>query len=119
MSSCGSVEQRWAPRLGHLRDELTAPSYLVGQPHRGLAMFTMMNSARIGVGMQGLGLSERALQNALRHARERPQSRSLRVRSFRQARRPDHRAAGRAPDAVSPAALVEGGRALAYHAGPS
>ena len=55
-----------------------AEGYLVGQPHKGLqAMFVMMNSARLGVGVQGLGLSERAYQNALRYARERLQSRSL------------------------------------------
>lgn len=55
-----------------------AEGYLVGEPHKGLqAMFVMMNSARLGVGVQGLGLSERAYQNALRYARERLQSRSL------------------------------------------
>ena len=51
---------------------------LVGQPHKGLAaMFVMMNAARIGVGMQSLGLTEVAYQNALAYAKERIQSRSL------------------------------------------
>ena len=51
---------------------------LVGQPNKGLAaMFVMMNAARIGVGMQSLGLTEVAYQNALAYARERVQSRSL------------------------------------------
>jgi alkylation response protein AidB-like acyl-CoA dehydrogenase len=51
---------------------------LVGLPHKGLAaMFVMMNAARIGVGMQSLGLTEVAYQNALAYAKERIQSRSL------------------------------------------
>jgi len=51
---------------------------LVGQPHKGLqAMFVMMNAARIGVGMQSLGLTEVAYQNALAYAKDRIQSRSL------------------------------------------
>ncbi|WP_266180951.1 acyl-CoA dehydrogenase C-terminal domain-containing protein [Dyella humicola] len=55
-----------------------AEGYLIGQPHKGLAaMFTMMNAARLGVGVQGLALAERALQNSNNYARERLQSRSL------------------------------------------
>ena len=55
-----------------------AEGYLIGQPHKGLAaMFTMMNAARLSVGVQGLALSERAWQNSLNYARERLQSRSL------------------------------------------
>jgi alkylation response protein AidB-like acyl-CoA dehydrogenase len=55
-----------------------AEGYLIGKPHKGLAaMFTMMNAARLSVGVQGLALSERALQNSLNYARERLQSRSL------------------------------------------
>ena len=51
---------------------------LVGEPNKGLAaMFVMMNAARIGVGMQSLGLTEVAYQNALAYARDRVQSRSL------------------------------------------
>jgi alkylation response protein AidB-like acyl-CoA dehydrogenase len=49
---------------------------LVGELHRGLkAMFTMMNESRIGVGLQGLGLSERAYQKAKEYAGERKQGR--------------------------------------------
>jgi hypothetical protein len=48
----------------------------VGEPHRGLAaMFLMMNSARLHVGLQGLGHQEMAVQNARRHAHERRQFR--------------------------------------------
>lgn len=96
-----------------------AQGWLVGEPHKGLvAMFTMMNSARLAVGLQGLGLADRAYQNALRYARERLQSRSLSGPKF-----PDKPAD---PIIVHPdvrrmlltqKALVEGGRALAYHAG--
>lgn len=51
-----------------------AVGYLVGEPHNGLAaMFTMMNDARQGTGMQGLSLSERSYQQALQYARERLQ----------------------------------------------
>ncbi|WP_305856751.1 acyl-CoA dehydrogenase [Balneatrix alpica] len=55
-------------------DEQGAVGYLVGQAHQGLAcMFTMMNHARQGVGLQGLGVAERAYQQALAYARERMQ----------------------------------------------
>ena len=55
-----------------------ATGWLVGQPHKGLAaMFVMMNAARIGVGMQGLGLTEVAYQNAVAYAKDRIQMRSL------------------------------------------
>ncbi len=55
-----------------------AEGYLIGQPNKGLmAMFTMMNAARLSVGVQGLALAERALQNSLNYARERLQSRAL------------------------------------------
>ena len=51
---------------------------LIGREHGGLAcMFTMMNHARLGVGLQGLGLSERALQAAFAYAPARLQGRAL------------------------------------------
>ncbi|MYA16906.1 MAG: acyl-CoA dehydrogenase [Gammaproteobacteria bacterium] len=54
-----------------------ATGYLVGAPNGGLAnMFTMMNHARLSVGIQGLGLGELAYQNALAYARERRQGRA-------------------------------------------
>ena len=53
-----------------------ATGWLVGEPHRGLAaMFVMMNSARLHVGLQGLGHLEMAQQNAHTYARERVQGR--------------------------------------------
>ena len=55
-----------------------AQGWLVGEPHRGLnAMFVMMNTARLGVGMQSVGLAEVAYQNSLAYAKTRLQSRSL------------------------------------------
>ncbi len=55
-----------------------ASGWLVGQPNKGLAaMFVMMNAARIGVGLQSLGLTEVAYQNALAYAKDRIQSRAL------------------------------------------
>jgi alkylation response protein AidB-like acyl-CoA dehydrogenase len=55
-----------------------AVGWLVGQPHRGLAaMFTMMNEARLGVGVQGLGLAEVSYQNAVAYAKDRLQGRAL------------------------------------------
>ncbi len=55
-----------------------AVAYLLGKPGEGLKnMFTMMNNARIGVGLQGVGLCEAAYQHALRYAKERIQSTKL------------------------------------------
>jgi alkylation response protein AidB-like acyl-CoA dehydrogenase len=55
-----------------------ATGWMVGAPNKGLAaMFVMMNAARIGVGMQSLGLTEVAYQNALAYAKDRIQMRSL------------------------------------------
>ena len=95
-----------------------AEGYLLGEPHKGLqALFVMMNSARLGVGVQGLGLSERAYQNALRYARERLQSRALTGPKC-----PDKPADPLIvqPDVrrmlLSQKALVEGGRLLSLHA---
>lgn len=51
-----------------------AVGYLVGEPHQGLAyMFTMMNHARQGVGLQGLAIAERSYQQAVEYAKERLQ----------------------------------------------
>ncbi|KGM50968.1 acyl-CoA dehydrogenase [Lysobacter concretionis Ko07 = DSM 16239] len=96
-----------------------AQGYLVGQPHKGMVgMFTMMNAARLAVGLQGLGLSDRAFQNALAYSRDRLQMRALSGPKF-----PDKPAD---PIIVHPdvrrmlltcKALIEGGRAMSYHAG--
>ena len=54
-----------------------ATGWLVGQPNKGMAaMFTMMNNARLGVGVQGVGVAEAATQKALAYAMERKQGRA-------------------------------------------
>ena len=55
-----------------------AIGYLVGEENRGMEyMFTMMNNARLGVGLQGVAIAERAYQQALAYARSRIQSKSM------------------------------------------
>jgi len=57
-----------------------AVGYLVGEANQGMRyMFTMMNTARLSVGLQGLAIAERAYQDALRYAQERRQGRALGV----------------------------------------
>ncbi|MDR5867113.1 acyl-CoA dehydrogenase C-terminal domain-containing protein [Halomonas koreensis] len=78
--SCGALEHKMGIH-GNATCVMNfdgARGFLVGAPHKGLAcMFTMMNAARIGVGIQGLGLAETGFQNALTYARDRLQMRSL------------------------------------------
>ncbi len=58
-------------------DDGGATGWLIGEENRGLAcMFTMMNNARLAVGIQGLGVAERAYQHALNYAVERKQGRA-------------------------------------------
>jgi alkylation response protein AidB-like acyl-CoA dehydrogenase len=77
---CDSIEHKMGIKASPtcvLRFE-SATGWLVGEPHRGLrAMFTLMNGARLGVGIQGLGLADVSYQNAEAYARERLQGRSL------------------------------------------
>ncbi len=55
-----------------------ATGYLLGELHKGMrAMFTMMNEARIGVGLQGYAVAEAAYQNALDYAKDRLQGRAV------------------------------------------
>ena len=55
-----------------------ATGYLLGEEHKGMrAMFTMMNEARVGVGMQGLAQADVAYQNALAYAHDRLQGRAV------------------------------------------
>ncbi len=57
-----------------------ATGYLIGEPNQGMRyMFAMMNQARREVGLEGLGISERAYQQALAYARERHQGRTVGV----------------------------------------
>jgi len=77
---CGSIEHKMGIKASStcVMNFEDAKAWLVGEPHKGLrAMFTMMNAARLGVGMQGLGIAEVAYQNALEYAKERLQMRAL------------------------------------------
>lgn len=77
---CGSLEHKMGIKASStcVMNFDGATGWLVGAPHKGLrAMFTMMNAARLGVGMQGLGIAEVAYQNGLAYAKERLQMRAL------------------------------------------
>jgi acyl-CoA dehydrogenase len=59
-------------------DQGGAIGYLIGEENKGLAcMFTMMNNARLGVGVQGVAIADRAYQQALAYARDRKQGRAV------------------------------------------
>ena len=77
---CGAIEEKMGIH-GNSTCQMNldgATGWLIGGPHKGLnAMFVFMNAARLGVGMQGLGLTEVAYQNALVYAKDRIQMRSL------------------------------------------
>ncbi|GGX82625.1 acyl-CoA dehydrogenase [Litchfieldella qijiaojingensis] len=78
--TCGSLEHKMGihGNATCVMNFDAARGFLVGPPNKGLAcMFTMMNVARIGVGIQGLGLMEASFQNALAYARDRLQMRAL------------------------------------------
>ncbi|MBI2296206.1 MAG: acyl-CoA dehydrogenase [Betaproteobacteria bacterium] len=96
-------------------DEKGAVGYLVGEENRGLEyMFTMMNHARLGVGMEGVALAERAYQHALEYAKTRVQGREIGQRSGDRVTIIHH------PDVrrmlMSMRAQTEAMRALAYFA---
>ena len=78
--ACGAIEEKMGIH-GNSTCQMNldnARATLIGQPHKGLqAMFVFMNAARLGVGMQSLGLTEVAYQNALAYAKDRIQMRSL------------------------------------------
>ena len=78
--TCGSIEEKMGIHGNSTcvmnYDEATG--YLIGEINGGMrAMFTMMNEARLGVGLQGLSVAEAAYQNAAGYARDRLQGRSL------------------------------------------
>jgi len=118
---CGGIEHKMGIH-GNSTCQMVfedAVGWLIGEPNKGLnAMFVMMNSARLGVGVQGLGLNEAAYQNAVAYAKDRIQGRSL--------------SGTKAPDRVADPiifhadvrrmlltarAYAEGGRAFAYWIG--
>jgi alkylation response protein AidB-like acyl-CoA dehydrogenase len=77
--ACGALEHKMGIKASAtcVMNFAAAQAWLVGTPHRGLAaMFTMMNEARLSVGIQGLGLAEVSYQNAVEYARTRLQGRA-------------------------------------------
>src|SRR4029078_918952 len=78
--TCGSIEEKMGIH-GNATCVMNydgATGWLVGEENRGInAMFTMMNEARMGVGVQGLAVSEVAYQNAAAYARDRLQGRAI------------------------------------------
>ena len=118
--TCGAIEHKMGIKASVtcVMNFDGAEGWLIGPPNRGLmAMFTMMNTARLAVGIQGLGIIERGYQSSLAYARDR-----LQMRSASGARFPDKPAD---PLIVHPdirrmlltqKAFAEGCRALSYYA---
>ena len=78
--SCGSIEHKMGIHGNStcVMNYDGATGWLVGEEMKGLAaMFIMMNAARLGVGLQGLGVAETAYQNAVHYAKDRRQGRAL------------------------------------------
>jgi len=93
-------------------DQGGAVGYLIGREHAGMAcMFTMMNEARLMVGLQGVAIAERATQQALQYARERKQGRTARSGASSAAiiEHPDVRRM-----LLTMRALTQGARAICY-----
>jgi len=79
-AACGSIEEKMGihGNATCVMNYDDATGYLIGEENRGLAaMFVMMNEARLGVGLQGLAISDVAYQNAVVYANERIQGRAL------------------------------------------
>lgn len=77
---CASIEHKMGIKGSAtcVLDFTNAKGWLVGERHKGLrAMFTMMNGARLGVGLQGLGLADASYHSAVAYARDRLQGRAL------------------------------------------
>ncbi|WP_169392624.1 MULTISPECIES: acyl-CoA dehydrogenase C-terminal domain-containing protein [Psychrobacter] len=119
--TCGSIEHKMgiSSSATCVLNFDAATAFLIGEPNKGLkAMFTFMNTARIGTGIEGLAHTELSFQNALPYAKER---RSMRALSG--AKDPE-----KVADAIihhadvrrmllTQKAFAEGGRSMIYHAG--
>jgi acyl-CoA dehydrogenase len=113
--ACGSIEHKMGLHGNStcVMNYDGAKGWLVGEANRGLnAMFVMMNEARLGVAVQGLGQSEVAYQNAVQYTKERLQGRALTTRtcaapscpSRRSTRRRGRWSCGRRSSPTSPTA---------------
>ena len=130
---CGSIEQKMgihanATAVLNFDD---ARGWLVGAENSGMrSMFTMMNAARLAVGMQGLGIAETAVQSASAYARDRRQGKSV-ARSNAKETKSTDATPGSPVQAADPIivhpdvrrmilesrSMTEAGRALAYWVG--
>lgn len=129
---CGSIEHKMGIH-GNATALLNfdgAQGWLVGAEHTGMrGMFTMMNAARLAVGMQGLGLAETATQSAAAYAKDRRQGKSVARSDAKETKSTD--ASPGSPVAADPIivhpdvrrmllesrSMTEAGRALAYWVG--
>jgi alkylation response protein AidB-like acyl-CoA dehydrogenase len=98
-----------------LGDAAGAIGFLIGEENAGMAcMFTMMNRARLAVGLQGVGIAERATQQALAYARDRKQGRAAGMKATESAPIIDH------PDVrrmlLTMRALTQAARGICYAA---
>ena len=123
---CGSIEHKMgikASATAALNFD-AAQGWLVGPKNGGMrCMFTMMNTARLGVAMQGLGVAETAYQSAAAYAKDRRQGKSVAKSDARDAKSSE---AGADPIIVHPdvrrmlletRSMTEAGRALTYWVG--
>lgn len=119
--ACGSIEHKMGIK-GSATCVMNfdgAAGWLVGAPHKGMrAMFTMMNAARLAVGIQGMALADASYQNAAAYAKDRTQGRSLDGEKYPEKSadpiivHPDVR-----KNLLTMRAMTEGQRALAYWVG--
>ena len=118
---CGRIEEKMGIH-GNSTCEMNfegAKGWLVGELHKGMkAMFVMMNEARLGVGLQGLGLSEVAYQNGLAYALDRKQGQPIEQKAGDDALTRLPTAIINHPDVrreiLNIKSIVEGERMLAY-----
>ncbi|WP_230658788.1 acyl-CoA dehydrogenase C-terminal domain-containing protein [Psychrobacter sp. I-STPA10] len=118
--TCGSIEHKMGISSSStcVLNFDAATGYLIGEPNKGLkAMFTFMNTARIGTGIQGLAHAELSFQNALPYAKER---RSMRALSGTKEPKKVADAIINHADVrrmlLTQKAFAEGGRSMIYHA---
>ncbi len=116
--ACGKIEEKMGIHGNStcVMNYDDATGYLLGEEHKGMrAMFTMMNEARLGVGLQGYAQAEAAYQNAVAYARDRLQGRDVTGAKSPQTAadpiivHPDIRR-----NLMDQKSFVEGARALAY-----
>jgi len=119
--SCGSIEHKMGIRASAtcVLNFDNATGYLIGEPNKGLkAMFTYMNTARVGTGIQGLAHMELAFQNSLPYAKERRSMRAL--SGTKEPNKPAdaiHHHADVRRMLLTQKAFTEGARSMIYHVG--